>query len=42
MQNPGIHSIRIGGMHLDFRAFGHVVKSATGYSFVPMVWRQEA
>lgn len=32
----------VAGMHLDFPAFGHVVKAGTGYGFVPSVWRPEA
>jgi glyoxylase-like metal-dependent hydrolase (beta-lactamase superfamily II) len=28
----------VAGMHLDFPAFGHVVRAAEGYAFVPEVW----
>ena len=31
----------VAGMHLDFPAFGHVVKSGAGYAFVPSVWHPE-
>lgn len=31
----------VAGMHLDFPAFGHVVKAGTGFGFVPVVWRPE-
>lgn len=31
----------VAGMHLDFPTFGHVVKSAGAYAFVPVVWRPE-
>ena len=30
--------LRVAGMHLDFPAFGHVVRAATGFAFVPEVW----
>lgn len=32
----------VAGMHLDFPAFGHVTKVASGFGFVPLVWRPEA
>ncbi len=31
----------VAGMHLDFPAFGHVVRAGGGYGFVPAVWRPE-
>jgi glyoxylase-like metal-dependent hydrolase (beta-lactamase superfamily II) len=31
--------LRVAGMHLDFPAFGHVVRAAEGYAFMPEVWR---
>jgi glyoxylase-like metal-dependent hydrolase (beta-lactamase superfamily II) len=31
--------MRVAGMHLDFPAFGHLVRAAEGYAFVPEVWR---
>jgi glyoxylase-like metal-dependent hydrolase (beta-lactamase superfamily II) len=31
--------LRIAGMHIDFPAFGHVVRAGKGYAFVPEVWR---
>jgi glyoxylase-like metal-dependent hydrolase (beta-lactamase superfamily II) len=30
--------LAVAGMHLDFPAFGHVVKAAEGYAFIPNVW----
>jgi glyoxylase-like metal-dependent hydrolase (beta-lactamase superfamily II) len=30
--------LMVAGMHLDFPAFGHVARAATGYAFVPEVW----
>jgi glyoxylase-like metal-dependent hydrolase (beta-lactamase superfamily II) len=30
--------IRVAGVHLDFPAFGHIVKSGSGYRFVPSLW----
>ena len=30
---------RVGGIHLDYPAFGHVVPAGEGYAFVPEVWR---
>jgi hypothetical protein len=30
--------LRVAGMHLDFPAFGHVVRAGKGYAFVPEVW----
>ena len=30
--------LRVAGMHLDFPAFGHVVRAGPGYAFVPEVW----
>jgi len=30
--------IRVGGIHLDFPAFGHVAPSGSGYRFVPEIW----
>jgi glyoxylase-like metal-dependent hydrolase (beta-lactamase superfamily II) len=34
--------IRVAGMHLDFPCFGHVTRAATGYAFVPEVWKPVA
>ena len=34
--------LRVAGMHLDFPTFGHVVKAAEGFAFVPEVWRPAA
>ena len=31
--------LRVGGIHLDYPAFGHVVPAGEGYAFVPEVWR---
>jgi glyoxylase-like metal-dependent hydrolase (beta-lactamase superfamily II) len=31
--------LRVAGMHLDFPAFGHVVRAGEGYAFVPEVWQ---
>jgi glyoxylase-like metal-dependent hydrolase (beta-lactamase superfamily II) len=31
--------LRVAGIHLDFPAFGHIVRSGTGYAHVPEVWR---
>lgn len=31
----------VAGMHLDFPAFGHVVRAGGAYAFVPAVWRPE-
>ena len=31
----------VAGMHLDFPAFGQVVRAGTGYAFVPAVWRPD-
>jgi glyoxylase-like metal-dependent hydrolase (beta-lactamase superfamily II) len=31
--------LRIAGMHIDFPAFGHIVRAGKGYVFVPEVWR---
>jgi hypothetical protein len=31
----------VAGMHLDFPAFGHVVRAGGAYAFVPVVWRPE-
>jgi glyoxylase-like metal-dependent hydrolase (beta-lactamase superfamily II) len=31
----------VAGMHLDFPAFGHVTRAATGYAFTPIVWRPD-
>lgn len=28
----------VAGMHLDFPAFGHVVRSGDGYAYVPEIW----
>ncbi len=33
--------LAVAGMHLDFPTFGHVVRKAEGYAFVPEVWRPE-
>ncbi len=33
---------RVCGMHLDFPAFGHVVKASEGYHFIPEVWMPTA
>lgn len=30
--------LRVAGMHLDFPAFGHVVRDGAGYAFVPEMW----
>jgi glyoxylase-like metal-dependent hydrolase (beta-lactamase superfamily II) len=30
--------LRVAGMHLDFPAFGHLVRAASGYAFVPEIW----
>jgi glyoxylase-like metal-dependent hydrolase (beta-lactamase superfamily II) len=30
--------LAVAGMHLDFPCFGHVVKAAEGYAFIPNVW----
>jgi glyoxylase-like metal-dependent hydrolase (beta-lactamase superfamily II) len=30
--------LRVAGMHLDFPSFGHVVRDASAYAFVPEVW----
>ena len=30
--------LRVGGIHMDFPAFGHIVTAGTGYRFVPEVW----
>ncbi len=30
--------LRVAGVHMDFPAFGHIVKAGTGYRFVPDVW----
>jgi hypothetical protein len=30
--------LRVAGMHLDFPAFGHVVRDGSGYRFVPEMW----
>ncbi len=34
--------LRVCGMHLDFPAFGHVVREAEGYRFIPEVWMPTA
>ena len=31
--------LRIAGMHVDFPAFGHIVRAGKGYAFVPEVWK---
>jgi glyoxylase-like metal-dependent hydrolase (beta-lactamase superfamily II) len=31
--------MRVAGIHLDFPSFGHIVRSGSGYAFVPEVWR---
>jgi glyoxylase-like metal-dependent hydrolase (beta-lactamase superfamily II) len=31
----------VAGMHLDFPAFGHVVRAGGAYAFAPVVWRPE-
>jgi glyoxylase-like metal-dependent hydrolase (beta-lactamase superfamily II) len=31
--------LRIAGMHVDFPAFGHIVRAGAGYAFVPEVWK---
>ncbi|MBC7133822.1 MAG: MBL fold metallo-hydrolase [Roseovarius sp.] len=33
--------IAIGGMHLEFPGFGHVVRTGQGYEYVPALWRPE-
>ncbi|MDR3534870.1 MAG: MBL fold metallo-hydrolase [Acetobacteraceae bacterium] len=33
--------LAVAGMHLDFPTFGHVVRQAEGYAFVPEVWRPD-
>jgi glyoxylase-like metal-dependent hydrolase (beta-lactamase superfamily II) len=34
--------LRVAGMHLEFPANGHVVRSAKGYVFIPEVWTSSA
>jgi glyoxylase-like metal-dependent hydrolase (beta-lactamase superfamily II) len=29
---------RVAGIHMDFPAFGHIVRAGQGYAFVPQVW----
>jgi glyoxylase-like metal-dependent hydrolase (beta-lactamase superfamily II) len=31
--------LRVAGVHLDFPAFGHVVRNGSAYRYVPEVWR---
>jgi glyoxylase-like metal-dependent hydrolase (beta-lactamase superfamily II) len=31
--------LRVAGIHFDFPAFGHIVRRADAYAFVPEVWR---
>lgn len=37
-----VDKLRVCGMHLDFPTFGHVVKAAEGYHFIPEVWMPTA
>ena len=34
--------LRVAGMHLDFPAFGHVVRAGSAYAFIPEVWSSAA
>ena len=38
MAEAAAQRLAIAGMHLDFPAFGHVVRAGEGYGFVPDIW----
>jgi hypothetical protein len=38
MDTVATDRLMIGGMHIGFPGVGHVVKSGSGYAFLPVRW----